>query len=120
LVFQARNDLNGTIVAQLVPVQPNTSYDFECYFSTDKLETGSGPQIQIVDAVSNKELGASTAAPGGTNLPWKPVNVSFKTADKTEAVFLKIIRVSCGTKEAPVCPIFGSIWYDDFSFKRRD
>ena len=66
MVFQARNDLNGTIVAQLVPVQPNTSYDFECYFSTDKLETGSGPQIQIVDAVSNKELGASTAAPGGS------------------------------------------------------
>jgi tetratricopeptide (TPR) repeat protein len=120
LVFQARSDLNGTIMSQLVPVQPNTTYDLECYFSTDKLDTGSGPQIQIIDATSNGELGVSTAAPGGTSQQWKPVNVSFKTGDKTEAVVLKIIRLSCGTEEAPVCPIFGSIWYDDFSFKRRD
>jgi hypothetical protein len=119
-VFQVRSDLNGIIVSQLVPVQPNATYDFECFLSTDKLETGSGPQVQIVDALSSKELGVSTAAPGGTSQQWKAVNFSFQTTDKTEAVMLKIIRVSCGTKEAPVCPIFGSIWYDDFSFKRRN
>jgi len=119
LVFQARSDLNGTIMFQLVPVQPNTTYDFECYLSTDKLETGSGPQIQIVDAMSNAELVASPSAAGGTS-QWKPVSLSFKTGEKTEAVLLKIIRVSCGTKETPVCPIFGSVWYDDFSLKRRN
>lgn len=119
LEFQARTDLNGTIISQLVPVEPNTTYDFECYTSTDKLETGSGPQIQIIDAMSNGELVASSTVPGGTS-HWKPVTLSFKTGEKTEAVLLKIIRVSCSTKEAPVCPIFGSVWYDDFSFKRRN
>ncbi len=119
LVFQARTDLNGTIVTQTVPVQPNTNYDFECFVSLDKLETGSGPQIQILDAMSNKELVLSPAVAGG-NSPWKPVSLSFKTNDNTQAVILKIIRVSCSTKEAPVCPIFGSVWYDDFSFKRRN
>ncbi|HEV8429170.1 MAG TPA: tetratricopeptide repeat protein [Pyrinomonadaceae bacterium] len=119
LVFQARTDLNGAIVSQLVPVQPNTTYDFECFMSTDKLESGSGPQIQIVDAMSNGELVASPAVAGGTS-QWKPLGLSFKTNDNTEAVFLRIIRTSCSTKEAPVCPIFGSIWYDDFSIKRRN
>jgi hypothetical protein len=47
------------------------------------------------------------------------VNLAFKTAGKTEAVILRLARVTCSDQETPVCPIFGSIWYDDFSFKRR-
>jgi hypothetical protein len=46
--------------------------------------------------------------------------LSFKTGDKTEAVTIRIARPSCGTDEAPVCPIFGSVWYDDFSLQRRN
>jgi len=59
-------------------------------------------------------------APGGTN-DWSRINASFKTSDKTEAITLKIVRVKCGDEEQnPVCPIFGSVWYDDFSLKRRN
>ena len=36
--------------SQLIPVQAEQEYDFECYVATDKLETGSAPQIQILDA----------------------------------------------------------------------
>jgi tetratricopeptide (TPR) repeat protein len=119
LVYQVRNDLNGVQVGQVVPVQPRSQYDFECYVSTDKLETGSSPQIQILDAVTNLELALSPMAPGGTS-HWNRVNLSFSTSDKTEAVILKIMRNSCSNKETPVCPIFGSVWYDDFSIKRRN
>ena len=47
LMFQVRTNLDAVNVSQLVPVQPQTEYEFECYVSTDKLETGSAPQIQI-------------------------------------------------------------------------
>ena len=119
LVFQVRSNIEGINVGQLVPVTPHTEYDFECYVSTEKLETGSAPQIQIMDPTTGAMLGSSGMAPGGTN-DWTRVNFSFKTGDKTEAVNLKIVRVSCGNEEVPVCPIFGSVWYDDFSFKRRN
>ncbi|HET6979230.1 MAG TPA: tetratricopeptide repeat protein [Pyrinomonadaceae bacterium] len=118
LTFQVRANLEGFNVSQLVPVQPNTDYEFECYVATDKLETGSAPQIQILDATTGANLFGSSMAPGGTN-DWTRVNFPFRTTDKTQAITIKIIRVSCG-EETPVCPIYGSIWYDDFTLKRRN
>ena len=50
LFFQVRANLENINVSQLVPVQPGSEYDFECYVATDKLETGSAPQVQILDA----------------------------------------------------------------------
>jgi hypothetical protein len=102
-----------------VPVQRSTDYDFECYVATDKLETGSAPQVEILDANSGAVLFDSSMAPGGSN-DWARINASFKTSDKTEAIMLKIVRVKCDEEQNPVCPIFGSVWYDDFSLKRRN
>jgi carbohydrate binding protein with CBM4/9 domain/tetratricopeptide repeat protein len=121
LLFQVRANLEGINVSQLVPVQPGTEYDFECYVATEKLETGSAPQIQILDANTSANLFDSQQAPGGTN-DWTRINASFKTSDKTEAIIIKIVRVKCGGEDEqnPVCPIYGSVWYDDFSLKRRN
>jgi hypothetical protein len=46
------------------------------------------------------------------------MSASFKTGEKTEGVLLRVVRVSCATKDTPACPIFGTVWYDDFSIKR--
>ena len=119
LMFGVRSDFSGANVKQLVPVEPLTQYDFEYYVSTDKLETGSAPHIEILDAANNTALVSSPAASTGSSL-WTRVSLAFKTGEKTEAIVLNIMRVSCGTKEAPICPIFGSVWYDDFSIKRRN
>jgi hypothetical protein len=100
-------------------VQPETEYEFQYYVSTDKLETGSAPQVQIVDAANGAELVSTSPAPNGTS-DWTRLNYTFKTGAKTEAVILRVARVSCGTEESPICPIFGSVWYDDFSLKRRN
>lgn len=118
-VFQVRANIEGITAGQLIPVAPNSEYDFEYYVSTEKLESGSAPLVQIIDPTNGATLAQSEMAPGGTN-DWRRVSLSFKTGDKTEAVNLKIMRVSCGSEEIPVCPIFGSVWYDDFSFKRRN
>lgn len=119
MFFQVRSNLEGLNVSQLIPVQQSTEYDFECFVATKDLQTGSAPEIQILDATTGASLGLLPQAPGGSN-DWTRHAVAFKTGDKTEAISLKITRSSCSTEETPVCPIFGSIWYDDFTLKRRN
>lgn len=118
LTFHVRSNIENINISELVPVATNTDYDFEFYVATEKLETGSPPLVQIVDPTTSAVLASSPAASNGDS-DWTRVPLSFKTGDKTEAVMIRIVRPSCGTQEAPVCPIFGSVWYDDFSLKRR-
>lgn len=118
IAFHVRSNIENINVSQLVPVAPNTEYDFEFYVSTEKLETGGPTLVQIVDPATTGVLVSSPGAPGGTS-DWNRVALTFKTGDKMEAVSIKIVRPSCGTKEQPICPIFGSVWYDDFTIKRR-
>ena len=118
LAFQVRAKLDAVNVSQLVPVTPDTEYEFEYYFTTDKLETGSAPLVQLVDAADGAVLASSPQAPSGSS-PWTRFSQAFKTGSKTEAVTIKIARMPCNEEENVICPIFGSIWYDDFSFKRR-
>ena len=119
LVFQVRTNIQDLNASQLIAVTPNTEYDFECYVATDKLETGSAPQIQILDANTGEDLGTTLMAPSGTN-DWQRLGFSFKTKDKTQAIMLKVVRITCTNEDNPICPIFGSVWYDDFSIKRRN
>ena len=118
LAFHVRTNIEDVNIVQLIPVAPNTEYDFEFYVATEKIETGSPPLVQLIDPTTNGVLVSSPAAPIG-NSDWTRVGSSFKTGDKTEAVMIKVGRPSCGTKEAPSCPRFGSVWSDDFSLKRR-
>ena len=114
IVFQVRSKLDVLNVSQLVPVQPNTQYTFECYLKTNKLETAATPFVSITDARDGSVLAASPQAPMGTQ-NWQPVTLTFKTATTTQAINLKISPASCG--ENTVCPMFGAIWYDDFTLK---
>jgi hypothetical protein len=118
LTFHVRTNIENINIAELVPVATNTEYDFGFAVATEKLETGSPPLVQIVDPTTSAVLASSPVADNGTS-GWKYVGLSFKTGDKTEAVMVRIVRPSCGTQEAPVCPIFGSVWYDNFSLQRR-
>jgi len=116
IVFQVPSRLDLISVSQLVPVRPDTQYDFECYVRSHDLQSASTPRIEITDATEGQGVTASEPAPPGRS-DWQRIAFSFKTGAKTEAVTVKIIRTSCG--EDPVCPIFGTVWYDDFNLKRR-
>jgi hypothetical protein len=117
LVFQIRSQLEGIIVSQLVPVQKDSNYDFECYLKTANLQSGGALAVQIFDPSTNATLATSESAGIGDN-DWSRVGLSFRTSDKTEAVSIRILRGGCG--DGVVCPIFGNIWYDDFSINRRN
>ena len=117
LFFQVRSHIEDIDVSQLVPVVPNTQYDFECYVQTEKLESASTPIVAIIDAADEtKVLASSSVAPSGDN-NWQRTALSFKSAANAEAVKIKVYRPGC--PDQPVCPIFGTVWYDDFDLKSR-
>ena len=116
ILFQVRSHLEAINVSQLVPVQPNTQYDFECYLKTDQLVSAATPIVVVADAADETTLASSAPAPNGNN-DWQRISLSFKTDAKSEAVKLKISPTSCADNS--VCPIFGTVWYDDFDLKPR-
>ena len=116
LFFQVRSHIDAINVSQLIPVQPNAEYDFECYVKTDKLESAETPGIVISNAGDDSVLTGSSSAPSGNN-DWQRISLSFKAGAKTEAVKVKMLRNSCS--DSAVCPIFGTVWYDDFDLKPR-
>ena len=119
LLFNVRTNIENINVGQVVPVAPNTAYEVEFYVKSEQLETGGPPVVQIVDPTTSGVIVTSPYAATGDS-EWTRVALPFTTGDKTEALMIKIERFSCGTKEMPICPIFGSVWYDDFSIKRRN
>lgn len=102
-------------VAQLVAVEPHTHYMFECYARTDQLKSAGTPIFEILDETNGAVLGTSAPIPPGTS-NWFQLNINFETKANTEAVRLRINRASCG--QDSVCPIFGTVWYDDFNLQR--
>lgn len=118
LFFHVRSKLESINASQLVPVAPDANYEFEFYVKTAELESGATPSIVIVNPLDGGALASSAGAPNGDN-DWHRVSLSFKTPPKVEAVSVRIVRGTCADN-SPLCPIFGSVWYDDFSFKRRN
>lgn len=115
IVFRASNKLDAIRVSQAIVVEPDTQYHFECWARTDDLITGSPPLITILSATDNAVLASSPPLPTGTN-DWQRIALNFKTKPKSDGVIVKISRQPCG--EASVCPIFGTVWYDDFNLQR--
>lgn len=103
-------------VHQLVAVEPSSHYRLECYIRTNDLKSVATPVIEILDGAGENILSTSAPLPVGTN-DWQPLAVEFNTTDKTEAVTVRIGRASCAATEGGICPIFGIVWYDDFTLQ---
>ncbi|MEA2175131.1 MAG: hypothetical protein QOD00_2723, partial [Blastocatellia bacterium] len=116
VTFNASNAFNFDNVSQLVVVEPSTQYRLECYVRTDELKSAGAPLIEVVDSTDGSVVAASSPLAIGTN-DWQPLVVDFKTTAKTEAVTVRTGRAPC-SMEGSVCPIFGTIWYDDFNLQR--
>lgn len=115
LIFSVPNRLDTIPVSQTIVVQPNTQYHFECYLRTEDLVSASTPMVVIFDATSEAALARTSPAPTGTN-GWQRVTLDFKTSPTSDAVILRMVITPCS--EDQTCPIFGTIWYDDFQLQR--
>lgn len=115
ILFQARSKIELDI-SQLVVVVPGSEYELSCFIKTNQLESAGLPIVEVLNAADDKVLGISQSAPADTN-DWQAVVVPFKSDAKAEAIVVRISRASCG--DNVICPIYGTVWYDDFSLKRK-
>ena len=116
VLFQVRSRLDTLDISQLVPTAPDSDYELEYAVKTQKLESADLPAVAIFDEVEGKLLATSDAAEGGTN-DWKLVKVAFKTGPKTQAIRMRFQRTACAPDAS--CPIYGTVWYDNFNLQRR-
>ena len=116
LVFKA-NNLDKIPVSQVVVVEPGAHYRFECFVRTDDLSSASTPILVIRDAVDNAILGQAKPVATGTN-EWQQVTFDFKTTSEHDGIIIGFDRAAC--EDAKLCPIFGTVWYDDFNLQRID
>jgi Carbohydrate binding domain len=110
IIFDGHHPADAGIF-QLVPVKPNTDYEFSAECRSEKLETASGPRFAISDAYTNAPY-ILTDDVLGTN-PWRVQHARFQTGPDTNLVVLKIVR-------QPAAPLIrGKLWIDDLKLVER-
>jgi hypothetical protein len=113
--FNAPSSIQYANVVQLVAVEPGARYRLEFFVRTESLKSVA---TLVVDVIGAKQGGAALAtsapAPTGTN-EWQQVVSEFTVPQDADGVLLVIRRQPC---KDDACPIFGKIWYDDFSLQR--
>jgi Flp pilus assembly protein TadD len=116
--YKAPGPISANHILQLVVVEPSTSYRLEYYVRSADLNSAATPYIMVQDGADGVVLGSSAPLPAGTN-DWRLVVIDFKTPPKTEAINIGTNREICEAGDTgEVCPIFGTVWYDDFNLQR--
>lgn len=103
--------ITGAGIFQLIPVQPNTTYDFTAYYKTGELEGAGGPHFTIQDMYSQTVYYDSDELKDAGF--WKSANGEFTTGADCKLVILHIRRLPAGS------PIRGKLWVDDFHLTRK-
>lgn len=116
IVFRAPSGLNNIEVSQTMAVEPGAQYRFEYYVRTEGLVSASTPVLTIVDAVDGQVLATSKPLPTGTN-DWTRITFDFTINPKHDGITIRLGRAPCS--DGQFCPIFGSVWYDDFNLQSR-
>jgi len=93
-------------ILQIIPVRPQTTYDFTGYYKTSDLEGAGGPHFTIQDVYSENILFESAELRDASF--WKSVNGEFTTGPDTKLVFLHVQRLPADNA------IRGKLWIDDF------
>ena len=115
VTFASPNKLEKLPISQVIVVEPNTTYRIQFYVRTDNLVSASTPIVSVTDAATNEQLAASEPVASGTN-EWQLVTLNFASRPKTQGISIGMIRGGC--EGQGICPIFGTVWYDDFDLQR--
>ena len=115
IVFKVAGKLDIVPISQIMIVDPDTQYRLQFYQRVADLVSAATPSVAVLDVSDNSVLVASPALQTGTH-DWQQVTLDFKTK-KTDGVQLGFYRGSCDEGQ-PVCPIFGTVWYDEFNLQR--
>jgi hypothetical protein len=105
-----RAKIDDAGIQQIVPVMPNTLYEFSAYFKADNLEGAGGPSFAFTDAYDGTTYWQSPELKGVDF--WKQVRGSFLTGSQAHLLVLHIARIPADS------PIKGKLWIDDLSLTR--
>ena len=111
ITFDAQK-INDAGIAQLVPVQPSTTYDFSAYFKAGDIQGAGGPRFALQDLYTETTYFASDELKDADF--WKEVGGSFTTGADTKLLLLRIRR------EPPGMPIKGKLWIDSVRLVGRE
>jgi tetratricopeptide (TPR) repeat protein len=99
-------------IVQLVPVDPDTRYEFSGFYRAEGMDGAGAMQFAINDAYKDTPLFMSDDLRDADF--WKQVAGSFTTASDTNLIILRVARVPSGS------PIRGKLWIDGLKLVRSD
>lgn len=99
-------------IQQLVPVEPNTTYEFSGSYKAEDMDGAGGLEFSITDAYKNTSLFMSDDLRDADF--WKLVSGTFTTGPDTKLIALQIARVPSGI------PIRGKLWIDGLRLTQAD
>lgn len=113
-------DNSYALLSQLVVVEKSRRYQLNFSYKTGEIVTGGVPILQII--LKKPDSTTSESIAGETKLSlkekgWVQSVIEFETDKQTEAVEIRLTRQSC---PETVCPIFGSLWVDDFYLQKKN
>jgi tetratricopeptide (TPR) repeat protein len=89
---------------ELIPVQPNTRYEFSAYFKAKDIQGAGGPRFAIHDAYKETPYYVSDDLKNADF--WKQVTGTFQTGSETTLLVLHVQRFPSGDA------IRGKLWID--------
>ena len=101
IIFDSRG-IEDAGIRQLIPVEPNTRYEFSAYFKSEGLEGAGAPRFLLEDRFTGANYFASEELKDEGF--WKPVSGTFATGPDAKLVVLRIQRVPAGNA------IRGKLW----------
>jgi tetratricopeptide (TPR) repeat protein len=116
ITFEGAWAQGTSLLSQTVLVEPGKSYRLSFAVRTKDLVTGGPPVILVIDANDNQLLGRSENLPTATT-PWRTLNLNFNTTATSEAVIIRLQRNNC---DSSPCPIFGTLWLDEFHIEQTE
>ena len=110
--FNGASDPSQPVISQLVVVAPQRRYQVNVTVRTREVVSGGLPLLAVIDPVSGQTLGQTHPFPQTSN-GWRPFQIDFTTGPNTQAIQIRLQRGPCGSP----CPIFGTLWLDNFSLQ---
>ncbi|HKR60095.1 MAG TPA: hypothetical protein VJS64_10185 [Pyrinomonadaceae bacterium] len=114
VAFLGYSEPNTALLSQVVLVEPLKRYRVKFNVRTENLMTGGLPLITVNEAAGKKNVLGQSSPIGFESSAWQALSFDFQAGRELEAVELRLQRNAC--KDAP-CPIFGSLWLDNFTIE---
>jgi hypothetical protein len=114
VTFMGHSQAGATLLSQLILVKPNSHYRVSFKARTQDLVSGGLPLISVSEVDGGKSVLGQSEPVATETSAWQSLSFNFETAKNAEAVELRLQRKAC--KDA-VCPIFGSLWLDNFTIE---